>query len=144
MAIGLASGKILIYDVREMKVAQELEPPQNGSEINKLVFSNKGVYLAATWKTLGICRVFSLHKECAYADLDHKDNMVTSVAFDKFGGYLMTAAGNELSIFNYKNWKKPVGLFQLGTPIQSAMFDMTCNKIFVGCATVGAIKMLSL
>ena len=32
MAIGLASGKILIYDIREMKTAQiELDPPQNGS-----------------------------------------------------------------------------------------------------------------
>ena len=63
--------------------------------------------MAASWKNLDICRIYSLHKECAFVDLGHKGNVVTSITFDRFGGFMMTSAGNELTLFNYKSWKKP-------------------------------------
>ena len=100
--------------------------------------------MAASWKNLDICRIFSLHKECAFVDLEHKGNVVTSINFDRFGGFLMTSAGNELTLFNYKSWKKPIGVLRIGTPVQSALFDMNCSKIFAGSQTVGTIKMLTL
>lgn len=144
MAIGLTSGKVLIYDIREMKVAQELAPPKEDVEVSKLVFSNKGVYLAAAWKGLDNCRVYSLHKECLYTDLAHDGNVISSIAFDKFGGFLMTAAGNNIVLFNYKNWKKPITAIDLGLHVSSAMFDASCSKIFAGSAQSGIVKVLSL
>lgn len=116
MGIGLASGKVLIYDIREMKLAQELNPPEEGVEVSSLVFSNKGVYLAAAWKGQDTCRFYSLHRECTFTDLAHENLVINSIAFDQFGGFLMTAAGNNLVLFNYKNWKKPITALDLGTP----------------------------
>ena len=79
-----------------------------------------------------------------FIDLNHKGNMVTSITFDRFGGFLMTSAGNELTLFNYKSWKKPIGVLRIGTPVQSALFDMNCSKIYAGSQTVGTVKMLTL
>ena len=69
MAIGLANGKIMIYDVRDMVMAQELEGPTPSSAVSQLEFSNKGIFLAASWTGSSSCRVYSLHKGFACNEL---------------------------------------------------------------------------
>lgn len=49
MAIGLFNGNVLIYDVRDMALAQELEGPTTAA-VKHLEFSNKGIFLAASWE----------------------------------------------------------------------------------------------
>ena len=49
MAIGLSNGKINVYDIRDMKLAKELESPSEETAVSKLEFSNKGIFLAAAW-----------------------------------------------------------------------------------------------
>ena len=68
MAIGLASGKILVYDVRDMVLAREIEAPVN-TAVKNIVFSNKGIFLAASWEGHEACRVYSLHKDFAFAEI---------------------------------------------------------------------------
>lgn len=121
LAVGLASGKVLIYDIRDLKAPTELEPPKEGNPVSKLAFSNKGVYLAATWEGLDLCRVYSLHKECAFTDLSHAGKVVSSLAFDAYGGFLMTSADQEVRLFHYKNWKEPFVALDLGFKVSSAV-----------------------
>lgn len=68
MAIGLASGKIQIYDIRDMQLAQELDGPASAA-VSQLLFSNKGIFLAAAWEGQDTCRVYSLHKGFAFAEV---------------------------------------------------------------------------
>lgn len=50
MAIGLSNGKIMIYDIRDMVMAHQLDEPQGSNvAVNKIEFSNKGVFMAACW-----------------------------------------------------------------------------------------------
>ena len=121
LAIGLANGKVLIYDIRDLKAPTELEPPKEGTPVSKLTFSNKGVYLAAAWEGLDLCRVYSLHKECAFTDLSHAGKVVSSLAFDAYGGFLMTSADQEVRLFHYKNWKEPFATLDLGFKVSSAV-----------------------
>lgn len=91
-AVGLKTGVIKVYDIRDQKVAMELQGPT--SEVKKISFSNKGTYLAAAWKDQDICRVYSLHKQCQYTDIAHSGIAVNDLSFDHFGGYLMTTNAN--------------------------------------------------
>jgi WD40 repeat protein len=61
LAVGLKNGAIKVYDIRDQKVAMEFVGPA-ATEVKKIIFSNKGTYLAASWKDQDICRVYSLHK----------------------------------------------------------------------------------
>ncbi len=49
MAIGLTNGNIKVYDVRDMQLAQQLEGPCTAA-VSQLSFSNKGIFLAASWE----------------------------------------------------------------------------------------------
>lgn len=62
LAVGLKTGVVKVYDIRDQKVAMTLAG--RDSEVNSLEFSNKGIYLAASWKDQDVCRIFSLHKQC--------------------------------------------------------------------------------
>jgi pre-mRNA-processing factor 19 len=68
MALGLSNGNIKVYDVRDMQLAQELEGPCTAA-VSQLSFSNKGIFLAASWEGQDTCRVYSLHKAFAFNDI---------------------------------------------------------------------------
>ena len=105
MAIGLSSGKILIYDIRDMGLATELEGPATAS-VNQIEFSNKGVFMAVSWEGLDTCRVYSLHKGFSFADVKQENVPVTALSFDYYGGFLAIGTSQNITIGNYKNWKK--------------------------------------
>ena len=71
----------------------ELQGP-SASEVKKIAFSNKGTYLAASWKDHDVCRIYSLHKQCQFTDIANGGIAVNDIAFDEYGGYLLTAAAN--------------------------------------------------
>ena len=109
MAIGLSNGKIMIYDIRDMVMAHQLDEPQgNNVAVNKIEFSNKGVFMAACWNELPICRVYSLHKQFAFSEISFQEvNLpVTTLSFDTFGGFLAIGTTQSVTISSYKNWKK--------------------------------------
>ena len=93
LAVGLKTGAIKVYDIRDQKVAMELQGP-SASEVKKIAFSNKGTYLAASWKDHDVCRIYSLHKQCQFTDIANGGIAVNDIAFDQYGGYLLTAAAN--------------------------------------------------
>ena len=105
MAVGLVNGKIQIYDVRDMVLAQELDGPTEAA-VKNLVFSNKGIFLAASWEGQDACRVYSLHKGFAFAEIKQENLPVTSLSFDLYGGFLAIGTSQNMSITSYKNWKK--------------------------------------
>ena len=105
MAIGLFSGKILIYDVRDMVLAQELDGPATAA-VKQLEFSNKGIFLAASWEGQDSCRVYSLHKGFAFAEIKQSNVPVTNMTFDLYGGFLAVGTAQNMTITSYKNWKK--------------------------------------
>lgn len=87
MAIGLVNGKILVYDVRDMVLAQELDGPATAA-VKQLEFSNKGIFLAASWEGQDACRVYSLHKGFAFAEIKQPNVPITTLTFDLYGGFL--------------------------------------------------------
>ena len=100
-----------MYDIRDQKVAMELSG--RDAEVNSLEFSNKGLYLAASWRDQDIARVFSLHKQCAHTDISvGENNKVNSLSFDKFGGYLAISGSKNLTLCQYKNWTSPVSVIK--------------------------------
>jgi len=105
MAIGLTNGKVLIYDIRDMIVAQELEGVTT-TAVSQLEFSNKGIFLAVSWVGADTCRVYSLHKGFSFAEIKQEDLPVTALAFDLYGGFLAVGTTQNLTISSYKNWKK--------------------------------------
>ena len=106
MAIGLANGKIMIYDVRDMVMAQELEGPTPSSAVSQLEFSNKGIFLAASWTGSSSCRVYSLHKGFACNELTQEGMPVTAISFDLYGGFLAVGTEQNMIVSSYKNLKK--------------------------------------
>ena len=105
MAVGLVNGKILVYDVRDMVLAQELDGPDDAA-VKNLVFSNKGIFLAASWEGQDVCRVYSLHKGFACAELKQENLPITTLSFDLYGGFLAIGTAQNMTITSYKNWKK--------------------------------------
>jgi len=81
MAIGLTNGKILVYDIRDMQLAAELEAATS-APVNQLSFSNKGIFLVASWENHDTCRVYSLHKAFAVSEIKLAGQAVTSLSFD--------------------------------------------------------------
>jgi len=61
--------------------------------VKNLEFSNKGIFLAATWEGQDTCRVYSLHKGFSFADIKQENQAVTSITFDVYGGFI--AVGTE-------------------------------------------------
>lgn len=145
MAIGLTSGHIRVYDVRDMQLAQQLEAPFQAA-VSKLSFSNKGIFLAASWEGQDTCRVYSLHKAFAANDIKQEGLAVTSLSFDFYGGFLAIGTTQNLMISSYKNWKKTlttINPFQSGG-VKAINFDATGRKIFVSNCVSGEIKTLGL
>ena len=97
MAIGLSSGKILIYDIRTMVLASELEGPV-AAAVSSLKFSNKGIFMAASWTGHDTCRVYGLHKGFAFSEIKQENVPVTSIAFDLYGGYLAVGTAQSMTI----------------------------------------------
>ena len=131
MAIGLSSGKILIYDIRDMAIASELEGPAN-APVQSIEFSNKGIFMAASWVNQDTCRVYSLHKRFAFTDISQENMPVTTLAFDLYGGFLAVGTAKNMTISSYKNWKKSLTTLR---PFESGVnfvkFDASGRKIFV-------------
>ena len=105
MAIGLVNGKILVYDVRDMVLAREIDAPVN-SAVKNIVFSNKGIFLAASWEGHEACRVYSLHKDFAFAEIKQENAPIQTLTFDIYGGFLAIGTNKNMTITSYKNWKK--------------------------------------
>jgi hypothetical protein len=85
--------------------------------------------MAVSWQAQEFCRVYSLHKGCEFSDILHEGSVVDSFAFDQYGQYLMTCAGNKLRMFYYRDFTVPFAV--LDSKAQIAMFDVDCNKIVV-------------
>ena len=49
-------------------------------------------------------RVYSLHKNCEYADIKHDGRSVLSIAFDFYGQYFATSDGQCIQIFYYRDY----------------------------------------
>lgn len=48
-ALGLESGKVQLFDIKDNAMAKELEGPA-AAPVERIEFSNKGTYMAVTWK----------------------------------------------------------------------------------------------
>ena len=144
-AIGLSNGKILIYDIRDMQLAQELEGPAPEA-VSQLSFSNKGIFLAASWTGQDVCRVYSLHKGFIYSEVKLDGSPITAVSFDLFGGFLALGSSEKMVISSYKNWKKVLNVlkpFNSGG-VDAIRFDTSGHRIFVSNRSHGEVKTLSL
>ena len=115
------------------------------SEVNNLEFSNKGIYLAASWKDQDVCRVFSLHKQCAFTDFSlGASNKINSLSFDIYGGYLAIGGTEALSLCCYRNWNQPLKVIKpFEGAVTSAKFSDSCRKLLIG-GNDRALKMFSL
>lgn len=144
LAVGLKTGVIKVYDIRDQKVAMELQGPQ--SEVKKIAFSNKGTYLAAAWKDQDICRIYSLHKQCQFTDIAHGGIAVNDISFDHYGGYLLTSAANQVSFYQYRTWPKPQGVIRPFEPNHSlyARFSGSCKHVFAASDIYGSLKVYKL
>lgn len=103
---GLKDGTIKIYDIRSHQEIFKIADYKG--DLSSLAFSNKGLNFAAAWKTSDVCRVFNLRKlgKEVY-EIQHSAGPINSVAFDHYGGYLLTGAGNTMNIFASKKWDEP-------------------------------------
>ena len=95
----------MIYDVRDMVIAQELEGPAEVA-VQQLIFSNKGIFLAASWAGQDTCRIYSLHKHFNYAEIKQENVPINTLSFDYYGMYLAIGTTQNMTISSYKNWKK--------------------------------------
>ena len=145
LAVGLKTGAIKVYDIRDQKVAMEFQGPQ-ATDVKKLIFSNKGTYLAASWKDQDVCRVYSLHKQCQFIDIAHAGISVSDIAFDYYGGYLATAAANQVSFFQYRTWPKPQGVIRPFEPNHavSARFSASGKHVYASSDLYGTLKVFKL
>jgi WD40 repeat protein len=84
LCVGLSSGKIVLFDVRTQEAAKEFAGLVM-NPVKKIGFSNKGIHLAVTWDDCSICRVYSLHKNCEFTDIDHQGASVKAFTFDHYG-----------------------------------------------------------
>jgi len=145
MAVGLANGKILVYDIRDMQLASELEAA-TAAPVKQLCFSNKGIFLAASWEGYHTCRVYSLHKGFAVSEIKQSGQAITCLSFDLYGGFLAVGTSDGLGISSYKNWKK--NLMSLhpfeNNGVHSMNFEASGRKIFVTNRAHGEIVTLSL
>mmetsp|Transcript_31604 Transcript_31604/g.41865 ORF Transcript_31604/g.41865 Transcript_31604/m.41865 type:complete len:209 (-) Transcript_31604:128-754(-) len=144
MAIGLATGSILIYDIRNMELAKTLEGPASAA-VSQLSFSNKGIFLAAAWEGQETCHVYSLHKGFAVSEIRQAGQIVTALSFDLYGGFLAVGTSESMVISNYKNWKKIlVNLTPFeGSGVHTIRFEASGRKIFVTNRVKGEIVTLS-
>ena len=62
LGVGLANGKVLLYDIRTQEKAIEFDGPL-ATPVRQLLFSNKGYHLAVSWDGSDICRVYQMHKQ---------------------------------------------------------------------------------
>ena len=109
LCVGLSSGKIILFDVRTQEAAKELSGVVQ-SPVKKIAFSNKGIHLAVSWEDCATCRVYMLHKNCEHCDIDHHGAGVKTFGFDHFGQFLVTAAGEKLKAFYYRDFTSPVAV----------------------------------
>ena len=137
----------MIYDVRDMVIAQELEGPAEVA-VQQLIFSNKGIFLAASWAGHDTCRIYSLHKNFSFTEIKQENVPINTLTFDYYGMYLAIGTAQNMTISSYKNWKKiliKVVPFAEGG-VQAIKFDASGRKIFVANtrAEGGGLKTLSL
>ena len=110
LAVGLANGAVNIYDIRTPEeLAIQLAGPLNNlngktTPVRNIQFSNKGFHVAAIWEDQDVCRVYSLHKSCEFADIKHDNRSVLSIAFDFYGQYLATSDGQRIRIYYYRDY----------------------------------------
>ena len=95
---GLKDGTIKIYDVRSNQEIFKMTDYKG--DLSRISFSNKGLQFACAWKSSDICRVFNMKKLGKEVNEIKLSGNVHSVHFDNYGSYLLTGAGNTLSIFN--------------------------------------------
>lgn len=106
MALGLSNGKILVYDIRDMQLAHEVEAPEGSGAVSQLAFSNKGRWLAASWHNSDSCRVYNPLKGFSFVEVKQEGVPVKTFSFDLYGGFLAVGTAKNLTVCSYKNWKK--------------------------------------
>ena len=145
MVVGLSNGRIMVYDIRDMQLAQELEGPVL-APVSHLSFSNKGIFLAVAWEGHDTCRVYSLHKGFVFAELRQEGLAVTALAFDFYGGFLAVGTSENLFISSYKNWKKVLTILRPSEagPVHVISWNASGRRIYVANRAQGNIKTLSL
>lgn len=95
IVVGLKSGVIKIYDIRNQTVIRQLEE-NKGHEVQNINFSNKGLQFSANFKGKEAAKLFNMRKMQEPAlDVVHayKGQSTSFTTFDYFGGYLMSGVG---------------------------------------------------
>ena len=91
LGVGLTNGTIKIYDIRDMTLQAEVPSTEENRDIpvGQIRFSNKGIFMAVSWQGMKTCRIYSLHKNMEFTEIELGDSPITSLDFDKFGGFLL-------------------------------------------------------
>jgi len=81
----------------------ELEIPKERSAVNCIAFSNLGKYMAASWNGQATTRLYSLHKNCTFAEMNGSkaspNAAVNALQFDFYGNFLVTATDAGFNLF---------------------------------------------
>jgi WD40 repeat protein len=80
--------------------------------VSELRFSNKGYHLAVTWHGFSMCRVYSMHKQNQFVDIDVQ-SAITAIEFDHYGQYLAIASKDDVRVFYFRDFDKPVAVYDL-------------------------------
>jgi pre-mRNA-processing factor 19 len=98
-AAGTSSGKILMWDFKNMTLASTLQDQEEG--LVDICFSNNGYHLAAASATQ--VQVWDLRKQKTLATIT-SDDSVTCVQFDESGKYLAHGTDKGIQITTVKEW----------------------------------------
>jgi hypothetical protein len=85
----------------------ELDIPKERSAVNCIAFSNLGKYMAASWNGQSVTRLYSLHKNCSFADMNggnpNPKAAVNALEFDFYGNFLVTATDHGINLYYQRN-----------------------------------------
>jgi WD40 repeat protein len=112
----------------------ELDVPQERSAVNCIAFSNLGKYMAAAWNGQSITRLYSLHKNCSFVDMNGSkaspQAAVNSLQFDFYGNFLVTGTDAGFNLFYQRNPGQPMGSVATTEPVHTVKFCNTGKDIY--------------
>jgi WD40 repeat protein len=92
MSTGHENGNVKLWDIRTQAIIQTLH---GDSPVRKVVFSNKGYHLAASWDTC--VKLFDMRKGFGATDIAFEG--ACSLSFDEYGSYLMVSDGSSIGFY---------------------------------------------
>ena len=92
MSTGHENGNVKLWDIRTQAIIQTLH---GNSPVRKVVFSNKGYHLAASWDSY--VKLFDMRKGFAATDIAFEG--ACSLSFDEYGSYLMVSDGSSIGFY---------------------------------------------